>query len=180
MLDDATGSAPPLIASQEMARLEDDALQRRKCFSGDSLLLLLRTQENFPWTVERTARGDKRPGYTALRTGAFVDFDITGSRAASIAYLQSYTNVGTTTLSCGLAIIGEPVSEKLKPGCSCGVTHKDALMSGTNVSIPVMRDIRVHTQHKLMNKRDRSASCVLRVRAMGESRHQNHNVVEYR
>ena len=169
--NDAGGSAtpPPLIASEQAATLEDEAMERRKCFTGDSLPLLLLQESDFPWVeVERTARGDARPGYISSRTGAFVDFDITGSQSVSVAYLQSYTNVGTATLSCGTSLKGVPANEQLHPGCSCGVTQINALKPDTDVSIPIMRDLQVHTQKhqwRAMDSGNGSASCVLRVRA---------------
>ena len=172
--NDAGGSAtpPPLIASEQAATLEDEAMERRKCFTGDSLPSLLLQESDFPWVVERTARGDARPGYVSSRSGAFVDFDITGSQSVSVAYLQSYTNVGTATLSCGAALKGVPASEQLLPGCSCGVTQINALKPDTDVSIPIMRDLQVHTQKHQWRAMDskswnNSASYVLRVRATG-------------
>ena len=172
--NDAGGSAtpPPLIASEQAATLEDEAMERRKCFTGDSLPSLLLQESDFPWVVERTARGDARPGYVSSRSGAFVDFDITGSQSVSVAYLQSYTNVGTATLSCGAALKGLPANEQLHPGCSCGVTQINALKPDTDVSIPIMRDLQVHTQKhqwRAMDSGNGSASCVLRVRATGGS-----------
>ena len=175
MLQDGVGGSatpPPLIASEHAAALEDEAMERRKCFTGDSLPSLLLQESNFPWVVERTARGDARPGYISSHTGAFVDFDITGSQSVSVAYLQSYSNVGTATLSCGAALKGVAANEQLHPGCSCGVNRINALMPHTDVSIPIMRDLKVHIQKvewRAMDSGNGSASCVLRVRATGGS-----------
>jgi hypothetical protein len=63
-------------------------------------------------------------------------------------------------------------NEQLHPGCSCGVTQINALMPHTDVSIPIMRDLKVDIQKRQWRALDSgngSASCVLRVRATGGS-----------
>lgn len=157
-VEDLPGMPPPLYLPADQLAAVDAQLrfQRRRCLLADELrgAALPSKTAGFSWAVERSRAGNTQPGWVSWARGDRIGFDVgaTPATGLAVAYLRSYSNVGTAVLSC-------------EGKCKCKPTRVHALDEKQSASEPMMVDLHHWWVHK-----DPALSCIVWVNNTGATR----------
>ena len=160
-IEELPGMPLPLYLPADKLAAVDAALpfQRRRCLLADELrgAALPSKTAGFSWTVERSRAGNTQPGWVSRARGDSIGFDMgaTPATGLSVAYLRSYSNVGTAVLSC-------------EGKCKCSARRVCALDKKQSASEPVLVDLRHYWVHK-----DPAPSCTIWVNNTGATASSN-------